>query len=359
MRKHAIWAAGFALLALTAACSEQSSPLGPMGVTPFGSDQLEPASHEGGTVDFEGATPGDLNPSFTEAGITIVTSAVGDGRCPDESTVYDTNGTAGPDTDLEQQEVGNVLIIQDTDLTGGQLASDCEVGGVLTVEFSSEVTLHSIEVLDTEHTAATAGDQIELFGPGDVLLATFTLPQTGDGGIATVDLGDTEGVVKLVLTYRATCPLCASIAINDIVFSLSHNGGTEGCTPGFFKNNTPASLQHLLDDNFEATFGITSSLSDTLTIEGALNLGGGGLNALARHAAAAFLNASGDVDFEFSTAEVIAIVQDGVNPGGRTVEEAKNELATQNELGCPLQGNPGSGNNGNGPTSNGNGRGRG
>ncbi len=43
---------------------------------------------------------------------------------------------------------------------------------------------------------------------------------------------------------------------------------------------------------------------------------GGGVNALARHAVAALLNASSpDVDSDFTVAQVIAIVQSGVNPG--------------------------------------------
>ena len=63
--------------------------------------------------------------------------------------------------------------------------------------------------------------------------------------------------------------------------------------------------------------------------------GGGGVNALARHAVAALLNAaSGDVDSDFTVAEVIALVQDAVESGD--FETAKNLLAASNEAGCPL-----------------------
>ena len=65
------------------------------------------------------------------------------------------------------------------------------------------------------------------------------------------------------------------------------------------------------------------------------NAQGGGVNALARHAVAALLNASNpDVDSDFTTAEVIALVQDAVVSGD--FETAKNLLAAANEQGCPL-----------------------
>ena len=50
---------------------------------------------------------------------------------------------------------------------------------------------------------------------------------------------------------------------------------------------------------------------------------------------AALLNAaSPDVDFDFTTAEVIDLVQDAFASGD--FETAKNLLAAANEAGCPL-----------------------
>ena len=73
------------------------------------------------------------------------------------------------------------------------------------------------------------------------------------------------------------------------------------------------------------------------TLLEALGANGGGINALARHAVAALLNASNpDVDSDFTVAQVIAIVQDAVAPGGLTIEEAHQLLAAANEQGCPL-----------------------
>ena len=74
---------------------------------------------------------------------------------------------------------------------------------------------------------------------------------------------------------------------------------------------------------------------DDPTLLDALNAKGGGVNALARHAVAALLNASNpDVDSDFTTAQVIALVQDAIASGD--FETAHQLLAAANEQGCPL-----------------------
>ena len=68
----------------------------------------------------------------------------------------------------------------------------------------------------------------------------------------------------------------------------------------------------------------------------ALKLDGGGYKALMRHAVAALLNAaSSNVNYFYSEAEVIALVQDAFATGD--YETVKNLLAAQNEPGCPLK----------------------
>jgi hypothetical protein len=115
--------------------------------------------------------------------------------------------------------------------------------------------------------------------------------------------------------------------------------GGEGCTPGYWKQS------HHFDswtapydptDGFNATFGIGDAwFSNDVTLLQALKLGGGGVNALARHAVAALLNAaSGDVDYPMTTAQVIAAIQ-GIYPS-TNVETLKNQLDANNNLGCPL-----------------------
>ena len=60
---------------------------------------------------------------------------------------------------------------------------------------------------------------------------------------------------------------------------------------------------------------------------------------LLRHAVAALLNsAHPDVDFEFTTAEVITMVDDALASGSRTtILEVKDDLAAANESGCDLR----------------------
>lgn len=123
-------------------------------------------------------------------------------------------------------------------------------------------------------------------------------------------------------------------------------GDPQGCTPGYWKQ-----FHHLDDwvgvnwyDSFDAIFGVNAG---GITMWDALTTGGGGLDALNRHAAAAYLNASSpDVNYaEFPTPEqVVALVQDAYNGGD--VEGSKDLLDQLNNAGCPL-GNGGGGDNDN------------
>lgn len=109
----------------------------------------------------------------------------------------------------------------------------------------------------------------------------------------------------------------------------------EGCTPGFWKNSVgswPAG--YLPNADFDATFGV-NGFNPNISLMTALGLGGGGKNALARHAVAALLNsASGGVDYPMSTADVIAQVRAAFASGD--FESVKNPLETLNEKGCRL-----------------------
>lgn len=110
----------------------------------------------------------------------------------------------------------------------------------------------------------------------------------------------------------------------------------EGCTPGFWKNSVGSwPVGYLPSADFDATFGV-DLFNPNISLLAALNLGGGGKEALARHAVAALLNsASGGVDYGMSTAEVIAAVQAAFASG--EYEGAKNQFETLNEMGCGLE----------------------
>ena len=111
----------------------------------------------------------------------------------------------------------------------------------------------------------------------------------------------------------------------------------EGCTPGFWRQD-----QHLQywegyapGDVFDTVFGVSNNVSASLTLLEGVWLGGGGENALIRHAVAALLNAaSADVDYPYTEAQVIAMVQAAYASGDYAT--TKNLFQVANEAGCPF-----------------------
>jgi hypothetical protein len=137
--------------------------------------------------------------------------------------------------------------------------------------------------------------------------------------------------VTVLLTCLAL--LVSLFAAGTVAASKKDKKGGDGCTPGYWKQ----------EQHFDSWAVPTSTLINTaletnifpsgMTLLQALNAGGGDINALARHAAAAYLNAvSGDVDYGYTLAEIKEIIDDA--PGD--IEGAKNLLAAANEAGCPL-----------------------
>ena len=124
----------------------------------------------------------------------------------------------------------------------------------------------------------------------------------------------------------------------------------EGCTPGYWKTHPERwdgqggddfTSTVTATDSFNAAFGVTQAFSgfpDTVSLIDAAGTGGGGLNALARHAAAALANSDTAILYPYDTATVISIYRDGVgaDAGPETVESAKDLLESANEAGCPL-----------------------
>jgi len=121
--------------------------------------------------------------------------------------------------------------------------------------------------------------------------------------------------------------------------STQYNTGGQGCTPGYWKNHTSSWSGYSPGDSFNAVFGV--NYNSSLTLGGALNLGGGGFEALARQAAAALLNAAhGDVSYGLEESQIKALVQQAFatnNP-----EPTKNTFDTLNNAGCSIdaQGRP-------------------
>jgi len=114
--------------------------------------------------------------------------------------------------------------------------------------------------------------------------------------------------------------------------------GNQGCTPGYWKQE-----QHF--GNWEVALSTTFAQAGmnfgfTGTLLSGLNANGGGVQALARHAAAAYLNslAGSGVNYAYTTAQVQAIANGTGAYSGLSIEARKNLLAAANEGvgGCPL-----------------------
>lgn len=137
-----------------------------------------------------------------------------------------------------------------------------------------------------------------------------------------------------------------NIGLKVEYFNTLNETGGEGCTPGYWKNHAgiysfsnggrrkpSAWVGYAPTDLYDDVFGVSSSFGGTL-IDAAIR-GGGGENALGRHAVAAVLSAANpDVSYAYTVAQVIALVQDAYATSNFT--DAKDLLATENEQGCPL-----------------------
>ena len=122
--------------------------------------------------------------------------------------------------------------------------------------------------------------------------------------------------------------------------------GDQGCTPGYWKQPHHEDSWQGVDpgDSFNATFmtdlvfSATRCGSSNPTLAQALRCRGGGRNALARQATAAYLNALNDsVGYAYSADQVKAMVKEAADAGSKdAMTAAKSKLGAANEAGCPL-----------------------
>ena len=131
--------------------------------------------------------------------------------------------------------------------------------------------------------------------------------------------------------------LPASLTWNAAALSVPPppNGGGEGCTPGFWKQEQKLDLWPVAFDTlFAAVF---DDAFPGKTLFEVVGLHGGGLNRLGAHTVAALLNAaSPDVAYDLSVAEVIFEFNDVFEGSNSEYNALKNILVDLNEQGCPL-----------------------
>jgi hypothetical protein len=201
------------------------------------------------------------------------------------------------------------------------------------------------------YTSCTPSDNISVSGVGtntvvlrffrkDVttnysyLLGTATLTADGSAPFPYPAITGTMWFMVEVMVFDASGTKLGTQAATKWSVTCEPTTGGEGCTPGYWKNHlgswqapyTPAgsfNTAFLIGANyFEPGF-----FSNSYTLDQAINQGGGGLNRLARHGTAALLSAAHpDVDYPYTVAQVIALVQAGII----------DPLAQANELGCPI-----------------------
>jgi hypothetical protein len=116
--------------------------------------------------------------------------------------------------------------------------------------------------------------------------------------------------------------------------------GGEGCTPGFWKNLTQHGEFWTLDPDapVSSIFSAATGASGSQSLLEALQNGGGGIDALLRQAVAAVLSARAPaVDYPFTEAEIVALVNAAITGGDPDViEDLKNQLDAANNLGSDI-----------------------
>jgi hypothetical protein len=170
---------------------------------------------------------------------------------------------------------------------------------------------------------------------------TTTWPLQGADGSRTIAVAVSVTVTSGTTTTKFGAKLWKVVCIPDI----PEEGDFRGCTPGFWKNNHGAwgATGYSPAELFDTVFGVNSSLNPpgpapeflNPTLDDAVRIGGGGQNAMARHAVAALLNAAHpDVDYPLTATEIILAVQNAYLTGD--FRTPHNLFEGYNEIGCPV-----------------------
>jgi hypothetical protein len=212
---------------------------------------------------------------------------------------------------------------------------------------------------------------------GGGVLYQLVVSNCGDTALTDVAINDADlgitaymvgalGVGETVILYEGDIPQlsqpgrCATeasvsgkyesttVTDSDPAWVICPPRGDEGCTPGYWKqpHHFDSWVGYQPNDTFEEVFtrmitvrwgapGERPHPVGDPTLLQALQARGGGINALARHAVAALLNAANPgVNSMYTVGEVIGMFQAAFDSGD--FETTKNTLMEANEFGCPL-----------------------
>ena len=274
--------------------------------------------------------------------------------------VFDTGVASSVDNDLVLAgnsaglTLGNVLTHQSCETDGDTgttsvtppfpavddtvfIPNDADVMSTMKFTFpNDDWTIKNFAALDQEDD----GEEIALFTDGAVSNTTNGAVNFADS--VEIVIVDVNSTFNTMLEFEFD----GSGAIDDLEICKMIERGGEGCTPGYWKQS-----QHFdswpspgISIRFDEAF-VDACVWDAdlqkpesgklcdLTLLQALNLKGGGANALGRHAAAAWLNTQ-SVDFHYLQSEVETMVAAALESG--VYEITKDGLADANEAGCPL-----------------------
>ena len=262
------------------------------------------SSSSGGSTS---ASPSALSPASESAGGRFAPFAVGD-------------------TTTSTPEAGKIKVCKVGNVNGTFTISTISGGAPPTLiasPFSVATTVCRVVATDTSVAPINAA-LVAVTETSAGLVSATIQPQ---GGVPAPYLG--QATVNAI--HGAT------ITFNNFV-APPPPPATQGCSPGYFKTHedTPTfNRSQTLDSVLQ-----TSVFPSTLTVGDALSLKGGGVNALARHAAAAILNSVAlDGNYAYTLAQLRAIF-DKVDLGTLSIEDASNLLESKEDnettILCPL-----------------------
>ncbi len=158
---------------------------------------------------------------------------------------------------------------------------------------------------------------------------TFTTADEGSDDAADSDADRLSGQTTMITLEAGETDLTWDAGL------VAQQAGGEGCTPGYWKQKKHYKnwVGYRPSDSYKLVFGVHAAFYKSLL--DMMEQGGGGERALARQAVAALLNASNpEVNYRYTTEEVIAMVQEAY--ATRNFDEVKDLFEEQNQMSCPL-----------------------
>jgi len=215
------------------------------------------------------------------------------------------------------------------------------------VKNTGDVPVSVTAITDNNGTTGVTDD----FTPVPVMQGGFVVGDTNQNGV--LDPGETwlyratttvqTGIYMNTVNVTAFEPVTNQTATASNVSGYYGETSAQGLTPGFWKNHPgwPAFSMTQLVSSVFCTTQVQGGTACTLpadavneTLEAALGNGGGGTDALLRHAVAALLSsASANVDYPWTDAQIVSAVDAAIASGNATnVNNLEAQLAGWNQL---------------------------